>query len=177
MKRTSLIIILLGITTLGFAQIKHTVTKASVTYQVKNMGFTTSGKFTGIEAGIMFDKEHPAAGSIEASVDTRTINSDDDARDEHLRKPDFFDVDHYPKMTLKSVSFTKKGGNNFVGQFDLTIKGKTKRIDLPFTYTVKGTTAVFTGTFKINRLDFGVGQNSMVLSNDVTVLLNVETAI
>lgn len=177
MKKTSLIILLLSLTVIGFAQTKHTVTKSVITYQVKNMGFTTSGNFTGLEANLMFDKDHLAASSIEASVDARTINSDDDARDEHLRKPDFFDVEHYPKITLKSVSFTKKGGNSFMGQFDLTLKGKTKRIDLPFTYTARGNTAVFAGSFKINRLDFGVGSSSMVLSNDVTVFLNVETGI
>ncbi|WP_448701756.1 YceI family protein [Mucilaginibacter sp. AW1-3] len=176
MKRISLIILLLGATLLANAQTKHTVTKSSVTYQIKNMGFTTNGKFGGVEATILFDKAQLATSSIEASVAVKTINSDDDMRDEHLRKEGFFDADHYPKITLKSVSFKQTGSNNYTGDFDLTIKGKTKRIQLPFTYVPKGNIATFTGSFKLNRLDFGVGDTSVVLSNEVTVFLNVETS-
>ncbi len=177
MKKTFLIILMFAISTIAFAQTKHTVTKSSVTYQIKNMGFTSDGKFGAVEARILFDKAHLATSSIEASVAVKTIDSDDDQRDEHLRKEDFFDADHYPKITLKSVSIQPKGGNNFTGQFDLTIKGKTKRIDLPFSYVAKGSTAVFTGSFKINRLDFNVGDKSMVLSNEVTVFLTAETTL
>ncbi len=177
MKKISLIIAFVATAAITFAQTKQTVTKAAIGYQIKNMGFASTGIFSGLQANILFDKDHLTTSSIEASVDTKTVNSDDDSRDEHLRKPDFFDVEHYPKMTIKSVSFISKGGNNFIGQFDLTIKGKTKRIELPFSYAAKGNTAVFNGTLKINRLDFGVGESSMVLSNDVTILLNVETTL
>jgi len=176
MKRISLIILLFGATLLANAQTKQTVTQSSVTYQIKNMGFATTGKFGGLEANILFDKAHLATSSIEASVAVKTVDSQDDMRDEHLRKEDFFDVDHYPRITLKSVSFKQKSGNNFIGEFDLTIKGKTKRVELPFSFTQKGNTGVFAGSFKLNRLDFGVGDTSMVLSNEATVFLNVETS-
>lgn len=175
MKKISLIILLVATSIIGFAQTKQTITKSSVTYQIKNMGFATTGKFGGLEANILFDKAHLATSSIEASVAVKTVDSQDDMRDEHLRKEDFFDVDHYPKITLKSISFKQKGGNNFIGEFDLTIKGKTKRVELPFSFTQKGNTGVFVGSFKLNRLDFGVGDTSMVLSNEATVFLNVET--
>jgi len=177
MKKISLIILLVATSTLAFAQTKQTVTKSSVTYQIKNMGFATTGKFGGLEASILFDKAHLATSSIEASVAVKTVDSQDDLRDEHLRKEDFFDADHYPKILLKSVSFKQKGGNNFIGEFDLTIKGKTKRVELPFSFTQKGNIGIFVGSFKLNRLDFGVGGNSMVLSNEATVFLNVETSI
>jgi polyisoprenoid-binding protein YceI len=174
MKRLSLII-LLFCGTFVFAQSKHTVTKALVTYQIKNMGFTTSGFFSGITADIKFDKAHLATSSIEASVETKTINSDDDMRDEHLRKDDFFDVTHFPKMTIKSVAFKQKSGNNYTGDFLLTLKGKTKPVEVPFSYTQTGTSGVFKGSFKINRLDYGVGESSMTLSNDVAILVTIET--
>jgi polyisoprenoid-binding protein YceI len=176
MKR-SILIILLCLTTLAFAQTRQTVTKAGVTYQVKNMGFTTSGLFSGFVGDIKFDKAHLAASSIEASVETKTINSDDDARDEHLRKEDFFDVAHYPKIIMKSVSFQQKGGNNYLGKFELSIKGKTKLVDFPFTYVQTGTTGVFKGSFKINRLDFGIGDSSLTLSNEVTIAVTLETTL
>ncbi|EHQ26920.1 YceI family protein [Mucilaginibacter paludis] len=162
--------------TLAFAQTKQTVTQSTVTYEVKNMGFKSSGKLGGLEATILFDKDHLASSSIEASVDTKTIDSDNDMRDNHLKKEEYFDVEHYPKITMKSVSFKQKGGSNYTGDFNVTIKGKTKLIQLPFTYITSGSTAIFKGSFKINRLDFAIGDKSVVLSNEVTVSLNVETA-
>ena len=87
MKRIALIILLLS-ATLAFAQTRQTVTKASVSYQIKNMGFTTTGEFGGFIGDIKFDKAHLATSSIEASVEAKTVNSEDDMRDEHLRKSD-----------------------------------------------------------------------------------------
>ncbi len=177
MKKLTLITFILFATTFAFAQSKHAVTKATLTYQIKNMGFTTSGFFSGFSGDIKFDKAHLPASSIEASVETKTINSDDDARDEHLRKPDFFDAAKYPKMTIKSTAIKAKGGNNYTGDFELTIKGKTKAIQIPFTYTQTGNNGVFKGSFKINRLDYGVGESSMTLADDVTISVTIETTV
>jgi polyisoprenoid-binding protein YceI len=176
MKKFALVALLLS-ATIAFGQTKQTVTKAVITYQIKNMGFNTSGSFSGFVGDIKFDKAHLVTSSIEASVETKTVNSDDDARDEHLRKEDFFDVARYPKLSMKSVSFKQKSGNNYVGQFELTIKGKTKTVEFPFTYVQTGTTGLFKGNFKINRLDFGVGDTSMVLSNEVTISVSLETTL
>lgn len=160
---------------IAFGQAKQTVNKASVSYQIKNMGFATTGAFGGFFGDIRFDKAHLATSSIEASVETKTINSEDDARDAHLRKEDYFDVDHYPKIVMKSVSFQQKGGNNYIGQFAITIKGKTKTIAMPFTYVLNGSNAIFKGSFKINRLDFGIGDTSMILANEAIINVMVET--
>ena len=61
-----------------------------------------------------------------------------------------------------------------MGAFNVTLKDKTKQLDLPFTYTENGSTATFNGTLKLNRLNFGVGSSSLVLSNDVTVTIQAE---
>lgn len=176
MKKIVIYIICICFSEFAFGQTKHRVTKSAVTYQVKNMGFMSSGTIAGFEATILFDKDHLATSSIEASVNTNVIDSDNEMRDEHLKKPEYFDTEHYPKIFMKSVSFKSKNASNYIGQFNVTIKGKTKLIELPFTYVVSGSTAVFKGSFKINRLDFAIGDKSMVLSNEVTITLNVETA-
>jgi polyisoprenoid-binding protein YceI len=177
MKKLVLYVLLLCFTTYTYAQAKHTVAQATVSYEIKNMGFKTTGTIAGFKANILFDKEHLSTSSIEASVDTRTINSEDDMRDAHLKKEEYFDVDHYNTINMQSVSFKAKNASNYIGEFNVTIKGKTKLVELPFTYVVSGSKAVFKGSFKINRLDFAIGDKSMVLSNEVTVNLNVETAL
>jgi polyisoprenoid-binding protein YceI len=168
--------ILLFIGTVSFAQTRHTVIKSAVTYQIKNLGINTSGKLGGLTANIAFDKASLATSSIEASVDVTTIDSDNAMRDNHLKAEDYFDAEHHPKILMKSVSFKPKGGNNFTGLFNITIKGKTKPVEVPFTYTESPGAALFKGSFKINRHDFGVGGKSMVLADEAVVELTVETS-
>jgi polyisoprenoid-binding protein YceI len=176
MKKISLLLTALVLALQAFAQVKHAVTKATVTYEIKNMGINTNGKFNSLQADIAFDKANLAASSILATVDVSSIDSDNTMRDNHLKADDYFDAAQYPKITMKSTSFKQKSGNNFVGIFNMTIKGKTKAIDVPFTYTESANVALFKGRFKINRKDFGVGGNSMVLADEATINLVVETS-
>jgi len=170
-----LILLFIIATCTGFTSTKP-ATRWSITFQAKNMGITVDGSVTGLQADIQFNPVGLAASSIQASVDANTINTDNSSRDEHLKSSDFFDVVHYPKITVKSVSFKHKSGNNYIGKFSLTIKNKTKMLDIPFSVTDKEGVASFKGTFRINRLDFGIGDSSLVLSDEVTVNIIAETA-
>lgn len=174
MKRIPLIIsfLIISIAT-AFAQ-GATVTKSSIKFQIKNLGINTGGTIGGLKATIQFNPAQLATSSIEATADVATINTDNDERDQHLRSADFFEVQRYPHITMKSVSFKRRSGANYIGTFNVTIKDKTKLLDVPFTYTENGNTAAITGTVKLNRLDFGVGGSSLVLSNDVTATITVE---
>jgi polyisoprenoid-binding protein YceI len=169
-------VILLLFLNSAFAQVKHTITKSTITFQIKNMGFNTSGNIGGVQATIMFDPEKLDASSIEASADAATINTDNDMRDEHLRSDSYFDATKYPKITMKSVSLKHKSGNNYIAQFSVTIKDKTKILDMPFSYIDNGGTADFNGTLKLKRSDFGIGGGSMVMSDDVNVTIDVKTS-
>ena len=174
MKKILPLIAILFFITGAFAQVK--VTKAKITFQIKNLGINTGGSFGAMQANVQFDPAHLNASTIEASADVNSINTDNDTRDEHLRSDEFFDSARFPKIIMRSVSFKHKSGNNYSGQFNLTMKDHTKALDIPFTYIDNGNSATFKGSFKLNRLDFGVGGSSLVLSNDVTVSIEVETA-
>ena len=158
------------------AQVKYTLTKATVTFQIKNMGFNTGGNINDVHTNILFDASNLGSSSIEASADTKSLSTGNDMKDEHLKSADYFDVATYPKITMKSVTIKHKSGNNYVGQFNVTMKNKTQLLDVPFTYTENGSTADFNGILKLKRSDFGLGGSSMVMSNDVTVNIDVETS-
>jgi polyisoprenoid-binding protein YceI len=175
MKKHLILIAQLFIATIAFAQVKHTVTKSSVTFKIKHLGITVDGSLSGFKGDIQFDAAHLDASSIEASVNTNTVNTDNNSRDEDLKGDGYFDVAKYPKITLKSVSFKHKGGSNYTGTFNLTMKDKTKAVELPFTYTETGNTASFKGSFKIKRTDFGVGGGSLIMSSDVLIAIDVTT--
>jgi polyisoprenoid-binding protein YceI len=158
----------------GASNVKSQVVHASVTFEIKNLGIATGGSIGGLQTKVHFNPANLAASALEASVDVNTINTDNNGRDEHLRSEDFFDVARFPKISLKSVNFKHKSGNNYVGSFILTMKGRSKQIDIPFSFLDKDNTVAFKGSFKINRLDFGVGSKSMILSDEVTVTIDCE---
>jgi polyisoprenoid-binding protein YceI len=159
----------------AFSQVKTPISRSIISFQIKNMGINTSGTISGLQADIKFIPADLATSTIEASVETNSINTDNDSRDEHLKNADFFDIAHYPKITLKSVSFKHKNSKSYSGMFNLTIKGKTRLVEIPFSYDETGNMAKFEGSFKLNRLDFGVGDSSLILSNEAIVNIEAET--
>jgi polyisoprenoid-binding protein YceI len=174
MKKVFLLLLVTIIASTAFTPGKSTVTHAAITFQIKNLGINTTGTMGGLQANIQFTPANLAGSSIDASVDINTINTDNTNRDEHLKSEDFFDVARYPRIALRSVYFKHKSGNKYIGQFNLTIKGKSKLVELPFSYSERGNAMEFTALLKINRLDFGIGESSMVLSNDVIVNIDAE---
>jgi polyisoprenoid-binding protein YceI len=165
-------IILTGCSTVLHAQ--DAIMRSAVTFEIKNLGIATGGSIGGLITKAHFTPANLTASTLEASVDVNTINTDNSSRDEHLRSADFFDVARYPKITLKSIAFKHKSGSNYSGTFILTIKGRSKQIEIPFTFVDKENTIEFKGTFKINRLDFGIGSESVILANDVVI--NIDCA-
>lgn len=158
-----------------FGQENLPIKSSTITFKIKNFGSYVSGFIKGFEGKIYFSPEKLAQSSIEASVKTETINTGNKSRDNHLRKDDYFDAEKYPKITMKSKRFANSQSGDFIGYFDLTIKNKTQEIKMPFNYKTNGNVGTFKGSFTINRRDFGVGDNSMVLGDMVIVNIEIET--
>lgn len=169
-------ILFLTMSTLAIAQVKQTVTRSSVTFKIKNLGFNVSGSFGGFNSDINFDPAHPDASSIEASIQVNTITTGNATRDHHLKSDSYFDAEKYPSITMKSVSFRHNSGDSYTGTFNLTIKNKTNKVEVPFTYSENGNTALFKSTLKINRTDFGVGGSSLTMSDEANVTIEVATS-
>ncbi|MGZ3871718.1 MAG: YceI family protein [Mucilaginibacter sp.] len=176
MKKFLLPILLVILAITAFTRTNSTVASSAISFKIKNMGISTNGTVGGLQADVNFNPADPASGTMEASVDANSINTDNTGRDEHLKEAAYFDVAHYPKITLKSISFKRKGGNNYTGLFNLTIKDKTRQVEIPFSYSQKENTSTFKGTFKLNRLNYGVGGTSLILSDEVTVVIDAEIA-
>ena len=148
---------------------------AGVTFQIKNAGITVNGSFSDLQADIRFDPTRLTESSFNASVSAATIRTGIALRDGHLQKRGYFDTEHYPRIQMVSKGIQKLTGNRYLGLFNLTIRETTREVELPFTYAPRGNTGRFTGQFVINRQTFGIGTTSLVLADDVTVLVDVET--
>jgi polyisoprenoid-binding protein YceI len=150
----------------------------------------TEGKFKVYEGQASSKTEMDFTdANINFLVDAASINTEDDKRDGHLKSPDFFDVEKYPKITFKSTSMkpTGKGATSYVLEGDLTMHGVTKKVKLnaigaskvvkdPYGNLKNG----FKVTGTINRKDFGLGWNAaleaggVAVSEDVKIDLNIE---
>lgn len=150
------------------------VTNSKVTFKIKNAGLTVDGSFKGLEADIRFDPAKAYGNKIEASVDVKTINTSINSRDNHLKKEEYFDAENFPKITMKSSSFSKGDDGTFKGFFSLSIKGTTKTVPVIFTFAEANGKAIFSGTFQLNRLDYKVGESSWVMSDEVNITIVVE---
>lgn len=172
---------LLGILTLltgltALAQPIWKANKTTVAFTIKNAGFTVNGSFDGFAGHFVFDPATLDKAQLSATVETATVNTDNKRRDAHLKQSDYFNVAIYPRIQLQSIRITKTGTNDYMGTFALTIKGITRTVQVPFTFIHRGALGTFMGQFIIDRTDYGVGEKSLLLSNEarITLTINVE---
>jgi polyisoprenoid-binding protein YceI len=146
---------------------------SSVTFKIKNLGFNTTGHFSGITGTVTFDPDDLAGSHFDVQIKANTVDTEVNMRDNHLRSDEYFDVKNYPQITFVSVKVTpsNKSGTLFVfGK--LTMKGVTKDISFPFTAQPIQDGYLFDGAFNLNRRHFKVGGGGTV-SDNLTVILKV----
>ena len=154
------------------AQKPLTLKKVSVEYAVRNAGIKSTGRFDNVSADVKFDETNLGASSISATIQTASFNSGVALRDKHLKAKDYFDAAGFPTITLVSTQIVKTG-NGYLGTFNLTLKGTTKSVQLPFSVVKNGTNLTFNATeLSIDRTAFGVGGSSFTLSNTVKIAIN-----
>lgn len=147
---------------------------SSVEFGIKNFGVTVSGTVKGLKGTIHFEPGNLSTAAFSVSVDTRTINTGIDMRDNHLKKDDFFYVDSFPTMTFKSTKITPSTKEGFLFIFgDLRIRNVTKAVSFPFQAVPNGEGYTFTGSFTIDRRAFGVGGSSISMSDQAKVTIKI----
>jgi polyisoprenoid-binding protein YceI len=147
-----------------------------VHFTIRNFGIKTGGQLTGLKGEIYFFTSDLPSCHFQVSVDPSTINTDSDSRDRSLRGSEYFNIAQFPAITITSTKIEKtnksdQGYYYFTGT--LSLHGVTKQISFPFRAEKVNDDYLFTGKFEINRLDYGVGDESAVLSNTVNVTLSV----
>jgi len=160
---------------------------SNILFKVKHLGISTvMGKFDKFEGNFSFDEKNPKGDQVDVSIDTTSVDTQNDRRDTHLNSADFFEVDKYPtaKFTAKKASAMKDGKFQLTG--NLTLHGVTKPVVLDVEYSgavtdkMMGQRVAFTATTEINRQDFGVKFNKVldnggaVVSDRVKLELDIE---
>lgn len=157
-------------------------------FKVKHMGLIeVPGFFRDFTGTVKYDETDVTKSSVEFTAKVTSVDTGVTGRDNHLRTKDFFEVDTYPEMTFKSTKVEKKG-TSFIVTGDLTMKGVTKSVAIPFDITGflpgnerSGPRMGITGETTLNRRDFGVnygsnlpGTETPVISDSIKVVLQIE---
>ena len=103
---------------------------SQVDFAIKHaMVSTVRGSLGGVNGTVVWDDKDPTKSSVEATITSATVTTNNEARDKHLKTPDFFDVEKFPTLTFKSTSVKSVGGKLVTG-FSAT--GTLKRSDFNF---------------------------------------------
>lgn len=160
---------------------------SSIGFRVRHMGLVdVPGYFRDFTGTIKYDGKDVKNSSVAFSAKMESVDTGVAGRDKHLKSADFFEIEKFPEMTFKSTKVEKKG-KNWIVTGDLTMKGVTKSLSIPFTVVdiIKdqrgGTKMGVMAETVINRRDFGVNYGSnmpngvAMLSDNITVVLNIES--
>lgn len=146
---------------------------AKITFSVKGPFGTVNGSFTGLKATIKFDEKDPGGSSVQASIDPTTVSTGIGLRNHHLRTEEqWFNTDKFPLISFQSRKIEKTGAG-FKATGELTIKGVSKLVEIPFTFTPNGTDGVFKGQFMIKRTDYNLGKPGGSVGEEITINLLV----
>lgn len=157
---------------------------AEVGFAIKHLMISTvRGRFAGVTGTVELDEADPSSSKVNVEIDVRSIDTRQEQRDNHLRSPDFFDVEKYPTMhfTGKRIEGDTTGKFHLIG--DLTIRGISHEITLDVSSEGRvrdpwgNDRAGFSATGKISRQAFGLTWNQLLEAGGVAVSDEVRLSI
>jgi polyisoprenoid-binding protein YceI len=165
---------------------KFDAAHTNIGFGVKHMVLSTvKGKFTDFEGQVMYDPNDIGKSSVSVTIRTASVETGNSKRDSDLRGKGFFTAEEYPTMKFESTKIEKKG-DGYVAHGNLTIRGVTKKVELPFELAGPiedpwGNTRIgVTGGLTINRKDYGlsydnkIADGSLVVADEVDIMIEAE---
>lgn len=158
---------------------------SSVSFEIRHVVTKVPGRFRDFSGIIRYDPEAPDASSVVFVVEAESIDTDDPERDQHLRSPDFFDVERFPTLEFRSSRVVPIEDATLEVTGDLTIHGITREVTFPVEIlglvpVAGGRTAGFSTGFTLNRKDYEITWNRLldqggaVLGDEVEIEIQLE---
>lgn len=180
-QKLSLILLLLVAATPAFAQSQEFAVDpvhSFALFKIENRGVGhVAGMFRDISGTVAVDPAAGALASLDITVKTDSVFTNNEKRDDHLRSPDFFDAKQFPVIHFKSTAVQRKEDDLFTVTGDLTMHGVTKEVSFDAEYNghneqmnLVGGTAFLT----LNRSDYGMDFLIPNIGDEVTLHLIIE---
>jgi polyisoprenoid-binding protein YceI len=159
---------------------------SSVGFSVRHMMVTNvKGNFKDFSGTILYDDKDISKSSVNVTIKTASVDTDNENRDNDLRSPNFFDAAKYPEITFASKR-VEKAGDGFTCIGTLTMHGVSKDVTVPFKIIgpvkdQRGNTRIgIEASLTINRTDYGIVYSraleggGLVVGNEVKIEINLE---
>lgn len=150
---------------------------SKVGFRYSQMGVTLDGEFKQFSAELHFDPARPEAASTTFNVPLAGIDTGSPEGNDEVKAKTWFDTATHPVARFVSSSVKPLGGNRFEVAGQLSIKGKTRPVSFPVTYTPGTPTASFDGMLPLQRGDFAIGEGEWsafdIVANKVEVVFHL----
>ena len=179
---TALFVGLMFLTGLAHAETFDTLlpNRSTVGFRITEMGVPVNGGFKRFSASLRFDPSHPATAKLTVDVDVASIDAgSSEANDTALEAP-WFDSKRYPTARFVAKSVKALGDGRYQAVGELSIKGRSQNVVVPFTFVEQAGVARFDGSLQIKRTDFAIGAGEWadpsLVANEVVIVFHIEAA-
>lgn len=151
--------------------------QSKLQFRTTMYGSEFTGDLADFNGTIIFNPDDLANAKADISINMENVATGDPDRDTNIAGEAWFDTKAFPQSRFETIKFEKGEGNNYVAVGNLTIRGKTMPVAIPFTLDISGNTARMKGNVVLNRLDYGMGtgewEDEKTVGHDVEVLIDV----
>ena len=158
---------------------------SAVNFRVRHLGISwVNGEFQRWAMDLIFDPAHPEQASVTAHIQTNSVNTNNERRDNDIKSGNYLAVDSFPEMTFVSRGVQVVDSTHLRVMGDLTLRGVTRPVVLETEITgrlnqSRARRIAFTATTTIKRQDFGVIMNrivegAQVVGDDIRITIDVE---
>jgi polyisoprenoid-binding protein YceI len=156
---------------------------STILFRVKHADLAfVYGRFNDFGGTLTVDGEKPGASTVEVTVQMKSVDTGVEKRDQHLRSPDFFDVNQFPTMTFRSTSVAKHGEDEMDVTGNLTLHGVTKPLTIRMKKTGEGPgphgepKIGFEGSTSLSRAAYGIDKMQKGIGDTIGITISVEAA-
>ena len=151
--------------------------QSTIHFEFRQMGVPVKGGFKRFTTEMAFDPARPEAARAQIEIDLASIDAGSPEADDESAGKLWFNRSVYPKATFVSSRIRALGNDRFEMRGTLTLKGKSREMVVPVTYTPGKNAATFDGGFVLKRLDFGIGEGMWAdvatVANEVRVTFRI----
>lgn len=154
--------------------------QSTIHFEFRQMGVPVKGGFKRFTTQMTFDPAKPEAARAQIEIDLASIDAGSPEADDESAGKLWFNRSAYPKALFVSSQISALGNNRYEMRGTLTLKGRSREMTVPVTYTPGKNAAIFDGGFVLKRLDFGIGEGMWAdvatVANEVQVRFRIAAA-
>lgn len=132
--------------------------QSAINFGFQQMGVPMKGGFQRFTVRMQFDPARPETASAQIEIDLASIDAGSADADDESAGRLWFNRSVYPKAQFVSSQIRALGNNRFEMRGTLTLKGRSRELTVPVTFSPGKDAATFVGAFTLKRLDFGIGE-------------------